>query len=229
MNCANHILKMQPAQSRQIERGTVYFSTIVWTAVLLAAMAAGLSGCAATRPNRYYQLTVPSGVAVAPSSDSGPTLVIANFSATHLYREDTIVYSAGVDHMGTYEHQRWTEPPTEIIAQVLLRELRASGHYRAVYTQRSTPQGDFLIHGRINDFKEVDVAKGTILARVTFELEMHYRKTGATVWTHHYTDDEPVSGKDMAAVVAAFDKNVQRGVRETAASLDQYFASHPLK
>jgi len=67
------------------------------------------------------------------------------------------------------------------------------------------------------------------LARVTLELEMRDLNTGGTVWTHHYTHDEPVNGKDVPAVVAALDRNVQRAVAEVIASLDQYFAAHPVK
>ena len=35
-------------------------------------------------------------------------------------------------------------------------------------------------------------------------------KTGATVWNHYYTHDEPVSGKDVPAIVVALDMNVER-------------------
>jgi ABC-type uncharacterized transport system auxiliary subunit len=66
-------------------------------------------------------------------------------------------------------------------------------------------------------------------ARVTFDLEMRDLKNGATVWTHYYTHDEPTGGKDVPAVVAALDKNVQLAVKEIVESLDQYFASHPVK
>jgi len=129
--------------------------------------------------------------------------------------------------MGTYEYQRWAEPPTEMIQMVLLRELRTSGRYKAVYAQRSTSNGDFLIRGRLDDFKEV--SGGTILAKVTFDLEMRDLKSGATVWTHNYLHDEPVGRKDVPAVVAALNKNVQNGMTEVLASLDRYFAAHPFK
>jgi hypothetical protein len=36
-----------------------------------------------------------------------------------------------------------------------------------------------------------------------------------------------VSGKDVPAMVAALDRNVQRCVEEIKASLDQYFSSLP--
>ena len=83
------------------------------------------------------------------------------------------------------------------------------------------------MRGRLYDFKEV--TGGQMATKVTLELEMRDLKTGATVWTHYYTHDEPTSGKDVPAVVASLDANVQRCVREVVESLDQYFASHPVK
>jgi len=207
----------------------IEFSQMIWIAVLLAAAIAGFTGCASTKPDKYYQLGVPNSAAVAPSNDSGVTLTIANLTANHLYQEDGIVYTAPSGQMGTYGHDRWTESPADMMQQVLMRSLRASGRYRSVYTLRNNPTADFVIHGRIHDFREVDVAKNSILARVSFDLEVRDRKTGNTVWAHYYSHDEPVNGKDLNAVVAAFDKNVQQGIGEVTAGLEQYFSEHPIQ
>ena len=197
-------------------------------AVILAALSIGvLVGCGTAPRSKYYQLSVPSAAATAPSADTQVKLLIGSLSASHLYREDGIVYSSGSVEMGTYQNHRWAEPPTEMLGEVLLRELRTSGHYLSVQPQRSNTSGDFVIRGRIYDFKEV--AGSPIMAKVTFELELRDLKTGAMVWTHYYTHDEPVNGKDVSALVAALDQSVQRGIKEVAASLDQYFASHPVK
>lgn len=195
---------------------------------LCAMLAVFLVGCGATRPSKYYQLTVPGDAAVGQVADPVPvTLLVGNLFASHLYREDRIVYSAPGQQMGTYEYQRWAEPPTEMVEEVLLRELRASGRYRAVYAHRSNMNGDFLLRGRLYDFKEV--TGSAMLARMTVDFEMRDLKNGTTVWTHYYQHDETVNGKDVPAVVAALDKNVQACVKEVLAGLDQYFASHPAK
>lgn len=187
-----------------------------------------LTGCGATRSSKYYQLTVPAAQNGVQTGDPvGATLVVSPLLASHLYREDRIVYSTGEEQMGTYEYHRWVEPPTEMIQEVLLRELRASGRYKAVYGERSSVNGDFLIRGRLYEFKEV--SGRPLLAKVTFELEMRELKSGSTVWRHYYSHEEPVSGKDVPAVVAALDRNVQTAVKEMLASLDQYFAEHPFK
>lgn len=197
--------------------------------IAAAALAIGWSsGCGATRPSRYYQLTVPPDAAAVERPDSLPvTLLLGALMTSHLYREDRIVFGNGPEQLGTYEYQRWAEPPTEMIEEVLLRELRRSGHYRAVHVRRSNVRGDFAIRGRLYDFKEV--TGNPTSARVTLELEMRDLKSGATVWSHYYTHDEPASGKEVPAIVAALDQNVQRAVKEVVGSLDQYFTSHPMK
>jgi len=198
---------------------------LLTAAVLMVGL---LNGCGATRPAKYYQLTVPPDAGAIEKTDRVPvTLLLGALMTSHLYREDRIVYGDGSEQMGTYEYQRWAEPPAEMIQEVLLRELRVSGRYRAVHYRRSNMQGDFAIRGHLYDFKEV--TGGQMSARVTLELEMRDLKNGATVWTHYYSHDEPASGKDVPAIVAALDKNVQRGVKEIVESLDQYFAAHPVK
>ncbi len=190
------------------------------------AMTVGwMAGCGGARPMQYYQLTVPAEKPHAEPNASGVSLALGPLVASHLYREDRIVYSAGSQRMGTYEFQRWTEPPAEMIEEVLLRELRTSGHYRDVSLLHSGSRTDYILHGRLYDFKEV--AGDPLQARVTAEFDLKEVKSGATVWSHYYQHDEPVSGKDVPAMVAALDRNVQRGVEEIKASLDQYFSSLP--
>jgi cholesterol transport system auxiliary component len=196
--------------------------------MLLGALAVSLaSGCGATRPSKYYQLTVPGDL--APAADPRPypvTLLLGPLRASHLYREDHIVYSSNGESMGTYEFQRWAQPPTEMIQEILLRQLRTSGRYREVDLLRSNARGDFLLLGRLFDFKEI--SGNALVARLTVEWELRDMKTASTVWTLYYTHDEPVNGKDMSAVVAALNRNVQRTVDEVKSGLVQFFSTRQL-
>src|SRR6266849_7976843 len=194
--------------------------------IIFLLCAALLAGCGAARPSKYYQLTVPANDGADPPGDAFPvTIVMGPLMSSHLYREDRIVYSSNGEAMGAYEYQRWAEPPTEMIQDVLFRTLRSSGRYRAVHAQRSSVRGDYLLHGRLYDFKEI--SGSPMSARLSLDLDLRDTKTGATVWTHLYNHDEPVSGKDVSAVVAALNRNVQLATNEFAASLIQYFSAHP--
>lgn len=199
--------------------------TIAPIVILATAL---LAGCGAARPSKYFSLTVPGAPSAAADPEPYPvTLLIGPLRASHLYREDHIVYSSAGESMGTYQYERWSEPPTEMLVEVLLRSLRTSGRYRAVDVLRSNSRGDYVLYGRLYDFKEVSASP--LMARVTVELEMREIKSGSTVWTHYYSHDEAVAGKDPSAVVAALDRNAQRGVGEVKSSLEQYFSSHPAK
>lgn len=198
------------------------YRTLIPAALLCFA---ALNGCGAARPSKYYQLTVPSDK--TSGADPAPypvTLLLGSITTSHLYRDDHIVYTSNGEAMGTYEYQRWAEPPTEMINDVLLRELQTSGRYQHIYTVRSDVRGDYLLRGHLYDFREI--SGSGLAARVAFEFELRDSKTGMTVWSRSYSHDEPVDGKTVSAVVAALDRNVQSGLGEIIGGLDQYFSTN---
>jgi ABC-type uncharacterized transport system auxiliary subunit len=211
-------------RSNEYERG---FEMGTKAAVMLVAfVVGGICGCGAVPQSKYYQLTAPGEASSAAVADPLPiTLLVGSLKASHLYREDRLVYATGNGEMGTYQVHRWAAPPAEMMQELLWRSLRASRRFSAVYLFTSNSHGDFLLQGNLYDFKEI--SGSTLTARVNLELELREIKTGAIVWTHDYFHDEPVSRKDIPAVAAALDKNAQRGVSEATAGLNEYFLAHP--
>jgi ABC-type uncharacterized transport system auxiliary subunit len=198
---------------------------VAYVAVLFVLMFS-VSGCGSTRPIKYYQINYPSAGATAPDAID-VVLMVRTFESSHLYLDDKIVYGFDSPEMGTYEYQRWVEPPVGILQDSLVRGLRASGRFKGVYGLRSDINGSYILAGHLYDFKEVD--GGTIVARLSYEARLRDRKAGVTVWSYTYSHDEPVSDKSISAFVQAMDKNVQRSVQEVQAGLEQYFHAHPLK
>jgi len=199
-----------------------------YTVPALVLCLAFSNGCGAARPSKFYQLTVRNDRMSAGDPATYPVaLLLGPITTSHLYRDDRIVYTSDGEAMGTYEYARWAEPPSEMIGELLLRELRSSRRYQSVYSLRSDVRGDYLLRGHLYDFREI--SENGLAARVSFAFELHDSKTGATVWTGSYTHDEPVARKEVPAVVAALDRNVQNGLREITASLEQYFVAqaHP--
>jgi cholesterol transport system auxiliary component len=195
-------------------------------AFVLACVLGSLFGCGGVPPMKYYQLATPDSPPVAPTTAVLPvTLVVAPLRAGPLYRDNRLVYATSNTELGTYEFERWAQPPALMIQGVLVRELRASGEFRAVETMGSGSRSNFVLRGNLYDFKEV--SNGSVAARVTLDMDLRDTRTGAIVWTHYYTHDQPVTQKDVPSVVAALNQNVQQGVAEISSSLNEYFASHP--
>jgi len=195
------------------------FSTVLTLALTLL-----LSACGAARPNKYYALQLPPSRPAA-SGALPVSLLVGRIAAPHVFRDDRIVYRTGTIEMGTYEYHRWAEPPTEMLEAMLIRLLRDSGRYQSVQSQRSNARGDYILRGRLFSLEEI--SGPPLMARVALEIELYDVKNGTTVWTQYYSHEEPVQSKEVTAVVEALTRNVQAGLQQITAGLDQYFASHP--
>ncbi len=189
-------------------------------------IAMGVCSCGSPKPIHFFQLNPP---ALAPTSTAEPyptTILIGVINTSALYAQDRIVYGTESEGMGLYLYERWAEPPNQMIQELLLRELREGKRFTGVYSGRSGVRGDYVLRGRLYDFKEVS-GSSSVVARVSLDLELRNVKTASTVWSYSYRQDEPVTGDTAAAVVAALDKNIARGAREASAGIAQYFADHP--
>jgi len=186
-----------------------------------------LSGCAASRPMKYYVLD-PGPVPAPQGAPTYPvTLLVGRVSASHLFRDDRLVYGSGPVQLGVYSYDRWAEPPADMLQDLLVSNLRSTGQYRAVSPLGSNVRGDYVVRGHLWDISEVD--KPDLMARFSWEVELFDPNTRTTVWSHRYEHDEPAQGKTVNDVVQAMDKNVRAGLQQITAGISEYFASHPVQ
>ncbi|MFZ0302549.1 MAG: ABC-type transport auxiliary lipoprotein family protein [Terracidiphilus sp.] len=193
--------------------------------VVLSLFALILCGCGSSKPIHYY--TIQSSM--APTHSTGApsvSLLIARVSGAEYLRGTPIAYRVGANEIGMYEFSRWVEPPVEMVQIRLIHLLKSTGNYMSVESLGSSSEGQYLVRGRLYDFEEVDGA--SITGLVSMEFELYDRKSGKVVWSHSYSESEPVESKEMSAVVSALNANLDRGLKETAAGLNDYFASRPV-
>jgi ABC-type uncharacterized transport system auxiliary subunit len=178
---------------------------------------------------KYYVLDPESGGVTGANSRSRypVTLLVARITSSHLYRDDRLVYGSGPVELGTYEYQRWAQPPAEMVQDALVASLRSSGQFRSVSAISSNLRGEYLLRGHLNALDEVD--KPEIAARFSIQLELVDSQTRASLWNGSYSHDAPVAGKTVADVVQALDQNVHDGLNQLTAQLGEYFATHALQ
>ena len=188
----------------------------------MAALCLLISACAASRPIKYYRIEVPAPNAAAAAAGYGVTLQVQSIDSPPLMRDGRILYQVGTHEVGAYEYHRWVETPDRIVQDSLVRLLRSSGKYQSVDTPRNIVKPDYIVQGKIYEFSEMD--KPAVFTRVSFEIELHDAKTGRTVWTRNYSDEESVGGKEIPDVVQSLDQNLRKGLSQIVNGLDQYFA-----
>ena len=190
----------------------------------VAALAAAAFGCGSPRPITYYALQVPA--APAPSGFVYPIEIsVARIRGSTLLGNTPIVYRAGRNEMSTYDYHHWTEAPVQMVQTRLIRMLRACGQFQSVTDSPGAPDGDLAVRGQLFDFEEVDGT--TIGGLVSMEFQLYDRKNAKILWSHFYSQTEPVDGKQVSAVVEALDRNLDRGLKELIAGISQFLAANP--
>ena len=191
--------------------------------IFLACLAAG---CVSSRSPRYYRLSLAPVTTQSSTAPFPVSILVGRLTAPRILRDDRVVYGMSDVEMGVDEYHRWTEPPTEMIEDLLVQQLRHSGQYKSVQRISSAARGDYLLRGHLSSLNEVDDPAG-IKARFNVQLELFEQKSGSVVWTGSYSHDDPVEKKSVTAVVESLQKNVNAALEQLSASLAQYFASHP--
>lgn len=195
---------------------------LIAVAILLAGFAAG---CGSARPVKYYVIDAGPAPTNAPSTVYPISLLVGRVSSSHLYRDDRIVFGSGPVQLGTYWDHRWAQTPADMVQDQLITSLRASGQYRSVSRLGSSSRGDFVVRSNLGALYEVD--QPALVARFVLRVELFDSKAGASVWVGNYSHDEPVNGKNVAAVVEAMDRNIHAGMQQLTTGINQYFANHP--
>jgi ABC-type uncharacterized transport system auxiliary subunit len=195
--------------------------------MLLVGMAIAAAGCGSTRPTKYYVLDVPATPGGISTGKLNVSLLVARPVTSHLYRDDRIVFGSGPVQLGTYEFERWANTPADMVQDLLINSLRATGEYRSVLRPGTNAKGDYIVRSYLRALYEVDQPE--LVGRFDLRIELYDPHQGASVWGTRYSHDEPVASKTVASVVQALDKNVRAGMQQITSELGQYFVDHPPK
>jgi len=189
----------------------------------LVAIACALAvGCATTRPVHYYTLAAASVPANQVKPD-GPAILVGPIEAGELLQDTRILYRSGANMAGAYEYHRWTQRPATMVREGLLRALRSSGEFRKVLESTSSTTGDYLVHGKLYEFGEVD--DPSVKTSISLQLALIDTKTNRDVWDRHYSREEPAAGKSMKDVVESMDRNLQQVLNQAAADIGRFTAA----
>lgn len=193
--------------------------------LLILLIAVFSASCGASRPIKYYALDVRGEPSQNPPSQFPVSLLVARVTAGHLYRDDRLVYRVNELELGTYEYQRWSEPPVDMIQESLVAVLRGTQQYRSVDPVASNMRGDYVVRARLDALDEID--KPRLGARFSLRLELYDPKSAEVLWSDSYAHDQPVQSKQVIDVVGALDANVKAGMRQLTSDLGRYFANRP--
>lgn len=153
--------KPLPSERPRLDRLTLR----PWLLALLAALLlAFLSGC--SKPpmlvNQYileYPAPVTGRKAKLPEA-----LRVELFSVAQAFNTTAMVYQPQPFQSQVYNYNRWRANPGYLVTDYLVRDLRQTGLFKAVFGADSNAKYRFRLEGGVAEFQEVDAADGWLAA-----------------------------------------------------------------
>lgn len=126
---------------------------------LLVAVAAGcLPGAKPPYTVRSYVLEYAT-----PRHDRGKlneVLRVRKFSVDQSYNTSAMLYKSEPYRITAYNYNRWRDNPGDIVTYSVLRDLRDSGLFLAVFSGRDETNSRFTVTGAVEEFVQVRMAGG---------------------------------------------------------------------
>jgi cholesterol transport system auxiliary component len=102
----------------------------------------------------------------APPQITGPRLPqvveIGRFSVAQAYNTTGMVYKPDAYRVATPYYHKWRTNPGDMVTDFLLRDFRASGLFRAVFSYRRPESARFVVEGGIEEFLESSEEGGQV-------------------------------------------------------------------
>ncbi len=171
------------------------FSNLCFMLIVLSLM---IIGCAGSGKPKYeiesYLLNYS-----APSWDKpyklNTSVKFNRFSIAAAYNSANMIFRKDSYSLDTFNYSRWAVNPADMIADILLRDIRESGFFRAVFSRHDMDEGRFLISGGIEEFY-LDMSKGDKTAVISISVSLKdtlEKETGKRImFQKKYFREEPL-------------------------------------
>jgi ABC-type uncharacterized transport system auxiliary subunit len=170
-----------------------------WLPALLAALlVACLSGCG--KPPmlvNQYMLEYPAPV-VGRKVKLPAAIKVDLFSVAQAFNTNAMVYQPQSFQSQSYNYSRWRANPGYLVTDYLIRDLRESGLFKAVFGPDSSDKYRFKLEGGVAEFQEVDAPDGwkASLALTVTLLDTHKEELPQrVVFQKNYRAVEPLPEK----------------------------------
>jgi ABC-type uncharacterized transport system auxiliary subunit len=165
---------------------------------IMIALVLMIIGCAGSGKPQYnvenYLLSY-----AAPSWDKldaiAGSVKIDRFSIAAAYNSTNMIFRSDTYILDSFNYSRWAINPADMIADSLLRDMRASGLFRAIFSRYEGDEERFLISGGIEEFYlRKDKSNKTAVISIAISLkDTREKETGKRImFQKKYVREEPL-------------------------------------
>ncbi len=174
-----------------------------------------LSGCLPGAKPPYlvelYTLDYPHPVVGGTALDQ--PVKVRRFSVAQSYNSTAMIYKTEPYKVTAPAYHKWRVNPGDMVTDYLLRDLRASGLFRGVFSYRDPEGTRFVVEGGVEELlqsKERDGWKAILGLQVTLVDTGQTDITKRLIFQKRYRVDEPVPDESPEAFAAGISSAMAR-------------------
>lgn len=152
-----------------------------------------------TSPINTYTLSAKNNTP-AISQNRGKVLLIAAPTAAPGYQNTNMIYTLRPYELKKFSRNRWTAPPADMLATLLLQNLQSSGCFRAVVSSPFAGDSDLTLDTRLLNLQQEFLEKNSQV-RIMLQITLLNNKT-----------HQVLKNQRVEAVVLASENNPYAGV-----------------
>lgn len=185
------------------------------------------SGCSFGAKTAYrvnqYTLEYPSPALREPAQIK-ELIKVERFSAANAFDTSAIVYRDGPNLQNIDPYNRWRTKPGDMVTDFLIRDLRHSGIFRAVFSYNGNDETRYLLEGRVNEFlesKDKNGLQAVLGLTITFMDLSKKETTEKVIFQRDYRYAEPLEGETYGGLAQAMSNAMEKFSRQMMMDLHQ--------
>jgi cholesterol transport system auxiliary component len=186
-----------------------------WGRAGLAGALVLLSSCSILPKEtlEIYQLP-PSSITSASAADRLPlTLHISKADSSRVTDSQRVLILNKDSRVSAYKSIRWSDPPPVLLRNQIASAFRADGRLSLVSDNNPNLTRDLELSGDLGAF-HVEYSDGMPVAVIRFYAVLAQTSRNRSIAARGFESRQPVNGKGMPEVVAAFGKGADQIARE---------------
>jgi uncharacterized lipoprotein YmbA len=149
---------------------------------------------------------------------------VEKFSVAQALDTSAIVYRDGPNLRNIDPYNRWRTKPGDMVTDFLIRDLRHSGLFRAVFSYNGNEETRYRLEGQVNEFLEStdkDGLKAVLSLNITFFDLSKKETTETVVFQRDYRYTEPLEAETYGGLAQAMSKAMEKFSRQMMMDLYQ--------
>jgi len=173
------------------------------------------------RAFEYYTLEYASPV-FGNRPPFNELVTVERFSSAPAFNTTAMVYRSAPSVLNTYTFHRWKSSPPEMVTDLVLRDLRQSGLFKAVFSGYDEVDARFVLQGRPEEFLEIE-DRGSRKALLSLDITLLERSrrdaAGSVIFQKTYRALEPLESQTPVALARAMSRAMEQVSRQATSDI----------